>query len=451
MRKITTLLFLAMASVVFGQTLPVDFEVAEDEFTDAGSVFNIVDGSMNAPPTNSPMIGEIIGGGGQFDNIQLPMATYIDVTNTSNNTITFDIFTPDTDVMTGLLQLTDRLNPQDGENVPVEIGFTTNGQVGWETITLDFDNAGNGFPFCGGCPQDKPVVLDQFGKIVFFTDFNAFSQDTYYIDNIAGAQNGGATAQDPIPNGPAPIPTATDAQVVFNIYNDSNGYSNNMTYDYCFGALDGEPNLDNAGTNVAQKYNFGAGGFGCGQNVSSDVSATEFVYFDYWASTNTTAFKIFLISDSGSGTVETTYEVGVDEAIVQETWTTVEVPISNFTGQGFDVANYLQYKFDVTAIEAGSIVYIDNIYLTNAEVLGSDEFNVNTVSIYPNPSSSSWNISANEDIKNVSVYNALGKEVLNINGENRTLNIDGSTLATGLYFAKVSTAVGISSLKLVKQ
>jgi hypothetical protein len=47
--------------------------------------------------------------------------------------------------------------------------------------------------------------------------------------------------------------------------------------------------------------------------------------------------------------------------------------------------------------------------------------------------------------------NILGKRVLSLAPNASEVKIDGSSLTTGLYFAQIKSANGISSIKLVKQ
>ena len=72
--------------------------------------------------------------------------------------------------------------------------------------------------------------------------------------------------------------------------------------------------------------------------------------------------------------------------------------------------------------------------------------------MYPNPTRNSWNIvSGNDDITSVEVYDMLGKSVYNKAASSKEVNVNASALSQGVYFARVSTAKGTSSVKLVKE
>ena len=72
-------------------------------------------------------------------------------------------------------------------------------------------------------------------------------------------------------------------------------------------------------------------------------------------------------------------------------------------------------------------------------------------SMYPNPASSSLNISASSMIKNAVIYNILGKQVMNlsINKNNESINV--SNLASGMYLIKYTTESAVGTAKFIKQ
>lgn len=85
-------------------------------------------------------------------------------------------------------------------------------------------------------------------------------------------------------------------------------------------------------------------------------------------------------------------------------------------------------------------------------VAGVDEVIHDTsVKIYPNPASSVVNISAEDAIETVQLYDVQGRllqsDIVNIN--RATINLSSRT--TGVYFVKVTTAKGTTTQKIVKQ
>ena len=94
--------------------------------------------------------------------------------------------------MTGLVKLDGEENNVDGW--AIESQFTTSGNIGWETITIDFDaTATNSYPNGG----DPNVNFANFAQLAIFTNFGDTGVSTILVDDIAGLANGGAT--------PAPI------------------------------------------------------------------------------------------------------------------------------------------------------------------------------------------------------------------------------------------------------
>ena len=85
-------------------------------------------------------------------------------------------------------------------------------------------------------------------------------------------------------------------------------------------------------------------------------------------------------------------------------------------------------------------------------VLGVNKFDTASFKAYPNPTKNSWNItSGNEDITSVRVYDILGKSVYAKTASSKEVTVNASDLSKGVYFAKVSTAKGTSTVKLVKE
>jgi hypothetical protein len=84
--------------------------------------------------------------------------------------------------------------------------------------------------------------------------------------------------------------------------------------------------------------------------------------------------------------------------------------------------------------------------------LGVNKFDQASFKAYPNPTRNSWNItSGNDDITSIQVYDVLGKSVYSRTAASKEVTINASELSSGVYYAKVATANGESTLKLVKE
>ena len=92
--------------------------------------------------------------------------------------------------------------------------------------------------------------------------------------------------------------------------------------------------------------------FAAAQNVSN----MQYLHMDVWTA-DLEALEIFPIS-VGSG------EKSVTKTLTKDEWTTIEIPISDFTDQGLDMSDIHQFKFVGSPWNAGGFgtVFIDNIY-----------------------------------------------------------------------------------------
>ena len=94
---------------------------------------------------------------------------------------------------------------------------------------------------------------------------------------------------------------------------------------------------------------------------------------------------------------------------------------------------------------------MDNFYF-HQNTLGVTSFDQSSISAYPNPSQDAWNISiADSSIQSVEILNTLGQTVKTVSGNDNSMRIDASDLATGLYFAKIQNENNqFQTIKLVK-
>ena len=94
---------------------------------------------------------------------------------------------------------------------------------------------------------------------------------------------------------------------------------------------------------------------------------------------------------------------------------------------------------------------IDNLTL-GATVLNVEDFKSLEFRAYPNPTQSSWTIkNAKSVIKTINVFDILGKSVLLMTPKSSEVTIEARSLRTGLYFAKIETANGSQTVKLIKK
>ena len=76
--------------------------------------------------------------------------------------------------------------------------------------------------------------------------------------------------------------------------------------------------------------------------------------------------------------------------------------------------------------------------VTVTEVLGLGSTEINSVSIYPNPTTSKWTIESSRGINTLTLFNLLGQKVLEQTVNDTKVNIDASNLKAGVYMLKVN-------------
>ena len=348
MKKTLLLVFvliLAMSSVLFAQepVLPIDMEVTEDDAWagDGGSVYSL-ESAMFSPDN----VGKIVGGTDTWNSrVNLVLETYIDMT-TANKTFTFEFYTTEAVPMTGLFQIG---NEAAGGYV-IEMQFTTDGAIGWETITLDFNGATNGWPNAG-----EPVVFGQYAQVSIFTNFGDAGTSTYYFDDIAGAANGAVIPTNPEPTDAPPVPTHAEEDVIpvyTEVYTDLAGTNFNpgwgqattVTVDYVA-----------AGNNTIKYENLNYQGT---QYTNQDVSLFEYLHVDFWTN-NSTSLDFYLISPGA----ETNYTL----PITPDTWVSVDIPLTDYVPP-VNLADVFQFK-----VVGDGAVFFDNwFFWKNPTAAGTD-------------------------------------------------------------------------------
>lgn len=127
--------------------------------------------------------------------------------------------------------------------------------------------------------------------------------------------------------------------------------------------------------------------------------------------------------------------------------------VKNDSTWPFDLDQYLLLNVAMGGI-AGAIdpnfvesrMVIDYVRVYQNTGLSIDEVFANKFSVHPNPVSDVLNITTNENIDGITLYNALGQLVLEKNENTTQLNVDG--LKSGLYFLKIYSE-SLSTIKKV--
>ncbi|WP_420573705.1 T9SS type A sorting domain-containing protein [Kordia sp.] len=286
-------------------------------------------------------------------------------------------------------------------------------------------------------PGDATVVV---------TSQNGSVMETY---TVSFAISGPATA--------APMPPNRPAGDVVSIYSDAYPNITVGTYDagWC-GAAISEVQVD--GNNTFRK-NTGVPCQGIDFSTNrQDLTDFTHIHFDFYTDDVDLVgdvFNVKLVDFAGGGgeasALEVNINTGTTPAIVAGTWVSVDIDITAIGG----VVAGSTTRSDIAQIGITTAnltnVWYDNIYLHKNTTLSVDEFNKSSFKTYPNPTNSSWNIVTDDTVINtIQVFDIAGRQVMAIAPKTNQAVVDGSALQNGVYFARISTDKGQSSVKLVK-
>jgi hypothetical protein len=96
-----------------------------------------------------------------------------------------------------------------------------------------------------------------------------------------------------------------------------------------------------------------------------------------------------------------------------------------------------------------SEMYVDDL-LFDTGLLGSNDFDSVALSVYPNPVQDILNISTVEAVQNISVYDVLGKLVLQAQPDAISPSIDMGALSSGAYMVQVTIGNTTKTVKVIK-
>ena len=189
-----------------------------------------------------------------------------------------------------------------------------------------------------------------------------------------------------------------------------------------------------------------------GGGISMYLISPEIVAGDY-----ALTFDASTLSLGGEQAEGVTLEVGTVTTAgdtssftsVSETYTllndgqSIQVPVS-FTEEN----KYFAVKISVTAPH--SAAGIDNLVLA-AETAGVKDLNDVKAQVYPNPVTDQMNISAEESIREVKIYNMAGQLAVSARPNNQTTVVNMASLKPGVYIAQIVTARGTQTTKVIKK
>ena len=440
MKSLFTLLFTAVATILWGQAGPIDFEPSGygatwtwTTFENASNppvemVSNPAPGGINISSTvckftalvgGAPWAGfeSLHGQGiGLFNltaaNCQIKMMVYKSVISP----VGIKFATP-AGASTGEILVSNTLINQ------------------WEELTFDFSNV---------LSAPSSTGIDQ---IIFFPDFAQRADNNIcYLDNIKFSNQDGSQNTEPM--GPAPTPTYP-SNAVISLF--SNPYTN-VPVDTWQAPWSSAQLTDlQIQGNDTKRYNsmnfVGIETLGANQ---LNLSGMTHFRIDYWTA-NMDPFRVKLVDFGQDGQ----YAGGDDsesELSFQPTpqvWNTLEIPLSQFANLN-SLNHFSQLILSGEPVGTG-VVYIDNVLFFDESQTGLQDYSKTESRIFPNPSASSIQVQSEQIVLKLKVLNANGQEFICMHPNEEQVVLDISNLAVGCYFVELTHADGqVQMLRLLK-
>lgn len=82
--------------------------------------------------------------------------------------------------------------------------------------------------------------------------------------------------------------------------------------------------------------------------------------------------------------------------------------------------------------------------------LGTENYAIKNLKIYPNPAKNNLNINAESDISLIEIYNSLGQKIIAKTNASNQLFVDLSNINSGVYFIKTYSGENIQFTKIIK-
>jgi len=213
----------------------------------------------------------------------------------------------------------------------------------------------------------ETIITGNVGETVSFTYANAGLVDIKVvlkggaIETVEFIKTDFEVTAILAPLNSAPTPPARGAADVISIYGDAytNVAGTNYNPDWGqSGQGSGFAEFDLNGDKMLQYINLSYQGIGIGETI--DVSGMEYLHMDVWTAAVTVLETSLINGVDGNST-----EAPVLRDLTADSWTSIDIPISEYTDQGLTVDQIFQLKL-VGTPWAGGTVFVDNIYFHKA-------------------------------------------------------------------------------------
>lgn len=429
MKVVLLFSLLLTASLVYAQTLPIDFEttVTTEDFTDfdggtAAVLANPEAGGINT----SAMVARIVREGGQpWAGSKITLDANLDFSTSS--ALTMKVFTTAPVGTTLKFKL-------EGASGSAERDVQTTVSSAWEELTWDFT----------GTPP-------QFNTLVFMFDFDnvgdGSANSTFLFDDIEQRFVG---AQIDLPvdfEGSAVNYAMTDfGGNVSSLVTDPTDASNQVIQ-----VIKTSEAETWAGTTIGTPAGFAS-------NIPLTLTESKMTV-KVWSPEAGTPIRL-KVEDANDPThtceTQTNTTVAGDWEVLEfdfanEATGTAELSFGLTNGWTYNMASIF-FNFDTDGATAGATTYYFDEVRFGDFASDIEDLAVNDLSIYPNPTGDHWTIQAQElDITRIVLFDGQGRSIRILNSPGRLATIPAAQLPTGTYFAKISTREGTSTVRLVKQ
>jgi len=267
-----------------------------------------------------------------------------------------------------------------------------------------------------------------------------------------------------------------DPQIDANVLATTDGetYTGTVTLTAVDATVPGSGEIKFRSNNNWTDPNWGGGSFPTGPTVPADnifvtTAGTYDVVFTRSTGAYTFSMASFAIVGAGAGGWPNDPQIDANQMTTTDgaNYTLASITLTTEAIK-FRANNAWAINFGGTTFPSGTGVFNgpDNIpavagtysvslnRLTGAysfATLATANFDKAAFKAYPNPTHNNWNFdAAKENIETIQIVDVLGKTVLNIAPKATTASVDASALNSGVYFARIATASGSKTVKVVK-
>ncbi len=292
----------------------------------------------------------------------------------------------------------------------------------WEELTFDFTSVIN-----------EPSSTD-INQIVVFPDFqDRMSDNVIYFDNISYTEQ---TNDNPVV-----LPVDFENET--------------LTYDFLgFEGADSaleanpDPSDENPSATVMRSVKTEGAQFFAGTLLDIDepidFSESEIISINSYSPKSNIPVRLALENQT------TGNQIFVDvNTTIADKWETLSFDFTGIIDPNIDYNRVVVFfEFIVDLPGDGSTYFYDDIQVGTP--LSISDQNIDAIHSYPNPVDQVWTIQANEQIKQISMYNLLGQKVVDTFPNLLEYILDVSQLKSGTYLVTIRTNTRNETLKIVK-